>query len=488
MMLSTYTVSGISDSNFPGTLRYAITQIDLTGGSSNSIVFNLTPGKTTISPASPLPSITKQVSIEGSTQPGYSGTPLVEITGGLAGTGASGLTLAPGSSGSVIDALVIDDFAFSGIDIHSSNNSVTRSYIGTDVAGTAAKANGVGVEIEFNVSGNTIGGTSVGAGNVISGNVVNGVNIDNGTSCLVEGNLIGTDATGANAVPNGDSGIAVATSGVTIGGTSPAAANLISGNGTSGVNIQATSCLVEGNLIGTDETGATALANGNPGIYVGASGATIGGTSPGAGNLISGNALDGVDIEATSCLVEGNLIGTDRTGTTSVHNSQGVFVGASGATIGGTSAAAANLISGNASQGIGINAASCLVEGNLIGTDEGGGTGVPNLLGIYIYFGASGATIGGTSAAAANVVSSSSLDGIDIFGQSCLVEGNLIGTDTAGTTALPNSYDGIYVGRPGVTIGGTSVGRWQPHLGKRLLWRGHRGDVLPGHGQPDRHR
>ena len=219
-----------------------------------------------------------------------------------------------------------------------------------------------------------------------------------------------------------------APSGATIGGTAAAAANLISGNYGEDVNIEATSCLVEGNLIGTDETGTTALPGHSSGIYVGGSGTTIGGTSAGAANLISGNTLDGVDIEATSCLVEGNLFGTNAAGTTALPNGGvGILVDASEATIGGTSPAAANLISGNRAFGVDILATSCLIEGNLIGTDKAGAAGLPNQLGIYIDSGSS--------------------------------EHN----------------------RRGVG------GRRQPHLRQQGRRRGHPGHVVPDRGQPDRH-
>ena len=108
--------------------------------------------------------------------------------------------------------------------------------------------------------------------------------------CLVEGNLIGTNAAGTAAVPNGLDGIAVASPGATIGGTSAGAANIISGNANDGVDIEA-SCLVEGNLIGTNAAAPPPCGNGIDGIIRRMSpGVTIGGTSAGAANIISGNA------------------------------------------------------------------------------------------------------------------------------------------------------------------------------------------------------
>ena len=453
MLLASYSVTSNADTNTPGTLRYAINLLDTSGGASNTITFDIGGGGyQTITPGSALPSITKSVDIKGNTQPGFSGAPLVEITGGLAGS-VNGLTLDFGSSGSVVQSLVINSFAAgAGIRINSSSNTVIGSYLGTDVSGASAKANYNAVYISG--SGNTIGGTSTGAGNVSSGSIGSGILLDDtSTSDLVEGNLIGTNAAGNAALHNGD-GILISGSG-TIGGTSAGATNVISGNQLDGVDIDG-SCLVEGNLIGTNAAGNAALANNGTGINVVVSDATIGGTSADAGNVISGNQGDGVNIQA-SCLVEGNRIGTNAAGNAALANTgAGIFVVISGATIGGSSSSAANLISGNSLYGVDIRAA-CVVEGNLIGTNLAGNAAVPNGDGIFVTAGSTGATIGGASSSAANVISGNSLYGVDIEA-SCLVEGNLIGTNQAGTAAVANIGDGIYVGVSGATIGGTSAG------------------------------
>ncbi len=123
----------------------------------------------------------------------------------------------------------------------------------------------------------------------------------------------------AAALANAGTGIYVGNQGATIGGTSTSTANIISGNGYFGIEVEA-SCVVEGNLIGINESGTAAVANADNGIYVGTSGVTIGGSTPGAGNVISGNGQGGVDAEGSSCLVESNLIGTDETGANPVPN------------------------------------------------------------------------------------------------------------------------------------------------------------------------
>ena len=164
------------------------------------------------------------------------------------------------------------------------------------------------------------------------------------------GCYIGTNGAGTAAVPNGNFGIYVGVLGSTIGGTASGSGNLVSGNAI-GIDIQAP-CIVVGNEIGTNEAGTVAVPNTSYGIYVAVSGATIGGTTTGSGNLISGNNSDGIDL-AASCLVEGNKIGANQAGTAAVPNTAfGIYVGASGATIGATTTGSGNLIFGNSGGGI----------------------------------------------------------------------------------------------------------------------------------------
>ncbi len=210
----------------------------------------------------------------------------------------------------------------------------------------------------------------------------------------------------------GHGGIDVFASGATIGGTTAGAGNIISGNTVNGVSIDVnnSSCLVEGNEIGTNAAGTAAVANGY-GIVVYGSGATIGGSTAGAGNIISGNTNLGFQIDA-SCLVEGNDIGTNAAGTSAVANSYGIDVSSPGVTIGGTVTGAANIISGNTNDGVIIYASSCLVEGDEIGTNAAGTSAVANAYGIGVA--ASGATIGGTTTGAGNTISDNSQAGIDV--------------------------------------------------------------------------
>ena len=183
----------------------------------------------TISPTLPLPTITDPVIIDGTTQPGFAGTPIIEIDGSaLAG---DGLVLVAGSDGSTVEGLDIYNFNGAGIHIQSNSDIVQGNYLGTDVTGTTAgPGNSVGILID-NTSGNTIGGTGAGAGNVISGNSVDGIEIfgSGTTGNVVLGNFIGTNAAGATGLGNAIVGVDIASgaSGNTIGGTASGAGNII---------------------------------------------------------------------------------------------------------------------------------------------------------------------------------------------------------------------------------------------------------------------
>src|SRR5262249_36228460 len=147
----------------------------------------------------------------------------------------------------------------------------------------------------------------------------------------VQGNTIGTDVTGIVALGNRLDGVLVSgNAGNTIGGTAPGARNLLSGNLGSGVSFTdgAHNNLIQGNYIGTDVTGKVDLGNAEYGVHVeGGHSNTIGGSIPGAGNLISGNDLDGVHLLSVSGLfgsgatqVQGNFIGTNAAGTSALGN------------------------------------------------------------------------------------------------------------------------------------------------------------------------
>ena len=330
-------------------------------------------------------------------------------------------------------------------------------------------------------NGNTIGGTTTAARNIISGNAHIGVSIhDSGSnSNLVQGNYIGTNALGTAALPNAFQGVAVflgAQSNV-LGGTATGARNIISGNSSDGsrfLNAGTSSNLVQGNYIGLNAAGNAKLPNNGAGVAIvaGATNNTVGSsTSAGGRNVISGNSCQGVvmtDAGTNSNKVQGNIIGMNPAGTLSLGNQFGgvdIFGTASSNTIGGTSSASTNFISGNGSAGInisGVGTKSNKVQHNFIGTKLNGTSAVPNNAGIQIFGGAQKNTIGGTTASVRNVISGNNFQGVAISGsgtKSNTVAGNFIGTNKAGTAALPNTAAGvsIFLGAQSNIIGGPTA-------------------------------
>lgn len=464
-------VTNTNDSG-PGSLREAIVEANQYLG-PDTITFNISgQGPLSIAPLSPMPAITDPVNIDATTQPDYSGFPSIEIDGSSAGGQTNGLTIAAAGAGSTIQGLAINRFGGSGIAIQGGgNNKILADESGTSLSGSTSAGNGFDGVLIDGSSNNTIGGTSLTARNLISGNGIAGVEIlgPSASANLIAANLIGTDRSGATALPNQHGGVYVdGASGNTIGGGTTGAVNVISGNSGAGVQISgpgASDNLVQGNLIGTDSTGAVALGNQLDGVYLeNAPHNTVGGSASGKpANVISGNHLTGIRIagpNATGNQVENNDVGTDQTGEHAIGNTfDGIFVlNAPSNTIGGPGAG--NLISDNGGEGIqldGRQATANQVAGNLIGTDAAGTQAIGNAHdGVYIN-NAPGNTVGGTSQGARNLISGNSLVGVRFSGRGAtrnIVQGNGIGTDVNGAPTLPNAIGVFLGGTHGNTIGG----------------------------------
>jgi CSLREA domain-containing protein len=457
------------------TLRAALQEANVTENVADPDVINFNIGGTTsvktISPASPLPELAGPTFIDGYTQRGARPNTLatgnnavlkVQIDGTGAGTKEDGLRIR--ASRCTIRGLVINRFVNSGVQIGGVEaifNRVEGNFIGTSADGRGDLGNGTnGVQIN-SAPDNTIGGTEPEARNVISGNTGDGIRIVNSEASgnSVEGNFIGTNASGTRALANREGVDVSVAPNNTIGGTTTGARNVISGNLESGVKIigsAATGNRVEGNFIGTNASGAQPLGNGSDGVTLTSANNTIGGTAPGARNVISGNGSvngdNGIHIagsDATDNRVEGNLIGTDASGSADVGNhSVGVGIESANNTIGGTAGAARNVISGNDGGGVRISTVAATgnkVEGNTIGRTADGSAALNNAgLGVFI-FNAPDNTVGG---AAANVISSSLFDGVRIIGAGA--SGNRVlsnsihsngdlGIDLAGTIGITNN-------------------------------------------------
>jgi CSLREA domain-containing protein len=488
---ATFTVTKTADTS-DGTcdadcsLREAITDANASGG-TDTIAFDIPgTGPHTIQPASPLPTITDPVTIDGTTEPDYSGTPVVELDGTSAGGGATGLTITAGNS--EVRGLAINQFGLFGMHLSTAgDNLVTGNHIGTDVTGTVGEGNG-SVGIVITSDNNTIGGTSAGDRNVISANGASGIEMNGvgATGNVVLGNYIGTDAGGSVDLGNAFHGVLLNSgpSGNTIGGAAAGAGNVISGNNLDGVSMSPapdgggeivqpaavpTANILQGNLIGTDASGMADLGNSGRGVSVSSGGNTLGGTSAAARNIISGNDGHGILLlgsDAAGNQVLGNYIGTDVSGGLDLGNTNnGVHIeNAPNNTVGSTAAGSGNVISANDADGVEISGAGATgnsLLGNLIGIDATGTVALGNFGWGVTIDDATNNTVGGTVVGARNVISDND-EGVQIIGSSSgnVLLGNFIGTDVTGTVDFGNASDGVTLG-PSVsanTIGGTEAG------------------------------
>ncbi len=199
---------------------------------------------------------------------------------------------------------------------------------------------------------------------------------------VITGNFLGTDPSGTIAMGNGTA-IGPAASGTTIGGPTPAERNLISGN-SHGIYVQEHGTVIRGNLIGTDATGTLPLGNTNSGVFCanfGGTGATIGGSAPGEGNVISGNMI-GVTLSQGGGLnvVRGNKIGVNAAGTGPLGNSFGIqtTTGGNDNVFGGVGPGEANEIAYNTVDGVRIEPGGFddPIRGNSIHDNGGLGIGL----------------------------------------------------------------------------------------------------------------
>ncbi len=299
-------------------LREAITAANASAG-ADEIRFSIGSGAVSITPGSGLPDITSPVTLDGTTQPGSGGKPIVELNGAGAGGGTAGITLAAGSGGSAVRGLVINRFLGRGVQIDSDSNTIAGNYIGTNLAGTGAEPNLSGGFFVVGAS-NIIGGTTAADRNVISGNTNGDVQIGGAGAAdnVVTGNYIGTTADGMTAIAaTSGVGVWVVSGGANtiIGGAAPGARNIISGHGPAGWGVlidaaAGSGTQVVGNYIGVNAIGTAPIPN-TYGIRT-AQSSTIGGATPGAGNLISGNSADGVQVSGgTGSTILGNSIYTN---------------------------------------------------------------------------------------------------------------------------------------------------------------------------------
>jgi hypothetical protein len=362
---ATFTVTTTADSG-AGSLRQAITDANAAVGADTIAFAIVGSGVHTIALATELPDITGPVTLDGYTQPGAS----------------------PNTN-----------------DTSAGLNTVLQ----IEIDGTALPQ--FGICLDLAAADSTIRGL------VINGCDGTGIRVqDAASNAVIEGNFIGTDPAGTTAeVDRPESGIGgVAPANLRIGGTTPAARNLIAGGwnkiflgqGPSGP----ADLVVQGNLIGTNAAGTAALPNTAAGIELrSATNALIGAMVPGGRNVVSGNDSNGIGISSgNAALIVGNFVGVDITGTQPLGNGNfGIGIGGPNVTLGGSVSGAGNVISANEGIGLVLGQSSdsffATVYGNFIGTDLTGAIALGNA-DRGIHAGGADNTIGGTGPGEGNII------------------------------------------------------------------------------------
>lgn len=410
---ATFTVTSTGDSG-PNTLRYAL-QMCATSTGPHTINFNIpttdanynsSTGVWVIAPSSDLPMIMQQgVTIDGTTQTAFAGDtnpfgPEIVIDGSNARDYGFRFMNAPNAT---LKGLNIRRFTKGAQFYGSANSTVSGSYIGTDETGSTIMGNDIGLEFISGSNNSTIGGTTPAERNIISGNLHIGIRLLDVEYCSVKGCIIGLNREGIDSLPNYD---------------------------------------------GMSMEGAVRYC-------------TIGGTSPEERNIISGNTDYGLPLfgaGATQNVIIGNYIGTDITGTQPIGNTYGVLFddGSYSNRVGGDTDAERNIISGNVGYGVffynnGTN--NNLLKNNFIGTDYTGRHAVANTAGIIID------GISYKNIMDGNIISGNTQVGIGInitASDSNVIVRNYIGVDVDGNP-LGNGLDGIRISQgPKKTIIGGS--------------------------------
>jgi len=392
-----------------GSLPWAVAQVNSGAGTGDIIKFNIPgTGPFIINMTAQLDLI-KKVRIDGTTQPGYSTSPLIVISGG----GTTSLCMGITANYCAVKGLVINGFSL-GLNIFSSFDTVSLCYLGTDATGMTAVNNGTGFNIGSASKGNLIGG--IGTGNVISGNTMYGGTVNGIGYNVIQGNYIGLNADGSGLLPNGSEALLIQNNANynTIGGTAAGAGNVITGNGRA-TTIRSKYNVIQGNIVGMNAAGTDTIVNraagipGQGGFILANDSNLVGGSMPGAGNYIS-TAYTAVDVQSgRGNKIQGNYIGLNKAGTVALNNFSNsriiVWQSAKSTLIGGAAPGEGNVIVSalrTASPGMNLVGDSTEVYGNIVGFDPS--MTIPMGLQSAINVNASSVIIGGTGAGEGNVV------------------------------------------------------------------------------------
>jgi nitrous oxidase accessory protein NosD len=484
---ASFTVTNTKDGG-SGSLRQAIVQSNANGAADTITFAGALSGKM-IQPRRPLPVLSEgRLTINGDLD--GDGAPDIILSGAVCG--GTGIDIQ--SRENTVRGLAIRHFD-KGIAIFGPGavqNQVAGCYIGTNLTGTWALGNDHGVYVSGAAQYNTIGGTTATDRNVLSGNIGAGVAIVAADSNRVFGNFIGLNRTGTRMLPNSVGVLISDCEKCRVGNGAENGRNIISGNRyqeafdavlaassdlacqgpggpVGGVYVfRGANHRIAGNYIGTDVTGSLPRGNRQTGIaVVNSVGLAIGGTTPGARNVISAN---GEGVNLVSChgaALRGNYIGLNALGNR-LLGAQGSLLAldwCSDTLVGGTTAGARNVVAGGRWTGIRVNGGyDNSILGNYVGLNAAGTRPLGSYYGIAVGEGAYNTWIGNTQSGSGNVIAAVDQDGIKVEGydtEDTRIMRNSIGTDAAGSRHFPCRQHGIWVSSDAgtVTIGGNTKAR-----------------------------
>lgn len=503
---ATFTVTSTADSG-SGTLREAIGDANASAG-LDTIEFSPSGSAPwQIFLDSPLPTITEAVEIDATTVPGYSGDPLVQLSG-TSISNAPGLHLA--TSNSTVRGLSLINFPGPAIYIEGgAEHFIEENWIGITPAGESA-GNDAGILV---TDANSV---FIGSGgrNVIARNAGPGIELEGGIGAeqnvgqhVIENNYLGIRPDGsAFGSSSGGSGVLIRGSAENVIG-SEGNGNVISGYGmdqsqsspTAGIRIigeGATDNSIVGNMIGVDPSGSQAIGNG-VGVLIGLGGLDyqsdnligVDGTDPATRNVISGNALAGIVLRGLvgENVIQGNHIGVGADGTTAIPNGYGILFQELGSpplwwpqdtTIGGPFEADRNVISGNRHSGVVAEYVSdASIVGNHIGVSADGQAAVGNgHNGVWLRAGGDN-FIGEPGPGLGNHISGNAGAGVVIDAARTRVYGNRIGPDASGGGGMGNAAQGVKItgGAFDSIVGGSFSGE-----SNRIAHNGRDGVLVTG--------
>jgi parallel beta-helix repeat protein len=426
----TMAVTNVNDSG-AGSLRAAILAVNARKAARAIITFAVSG---TIRLASDLPQIRTDVTIDGTSAPQYAGQPVVEVNANRHG----GLVFQSGSAGSKLLALAIANAMGNGVTLRAGSITLNLNYIGLNLRGVAFGNGGDGVYVSASSSNDRIGlnrsGASGAVANVISGNAGNGVSLHGSSGNVIAANRVGTNVKGKFAIPNGQNGIwlTASSSGNEIGGT----------RFIDSVTGQA-----------NNPTGSKGTVT--PVFVV-----------PPDGNLVSGNAKNGVLIDKGSqqTTLNGNFIGTTADGDAAIANSaDGVRIvdapnnSLIGCKFRNNPFVYYNVMSGNLGNGLHItNSDTVLVQGNFFGIGANNSTVVANNGNGILIDGSSQNTQVGGVIPLGNVSAGNVRNGIEVAGTAAgFITFNTFGGLLAFKGAAPNGNDGLLI----TATGGNQLAR-----------------------------